>query len=177
MITPAVLILACSSLVLATSQRLARVMDRIRAVNEELSSMLRDNNSKASEDLYRLLTISIKRARLLQISLAALYFSLTTFIAVSFSIGITDIIRSNNDWIAVVLGVTGVLLLFCSSALLIQESRLAYRSINIESRFILSLRRDCLKLIPERKGRKWKIMKRSRTPHSTPPEKRPSSRH
>lgn len=150
MITPAVLILASSSLILATSQRLARVLDRTRQLNQELSEVsLGDNTSIQS--IFRLLTMSLRRAQVLQASLTSLYLGLTAFIAVSFSIGIGDIVRSNEDWVPVVLGVAGVLLLFCSSLLLIYESRLAIRSTGVESRFILGLRQDYARLIPRNK--------------------------
>lgn len=46
MITPAVLILACGSLILTTSQRLTRVIDRVRELSGEIEALAEDSRSE-----------------------------------------------------------------------------------------------------------------------------------
>jgi len=46
MITPAVLILACGSLILTTSQRLTRVIDRVRELSKEIEEVAGDTRGE-----------------------------------------------------------------------------------------------------------------------------------
>jgi hypothetical protein len=74
MITPAVLISACGSMILSTSARLGRVVDRVRALSDKLEEIatnppdeinLRDRQAIIFEQLDRLTS----RARILQRSM------------------------------------------------------------------------------------------------------------
>jgi Protein of unknown function (DUF2721) len=47
MITPAVLILACGSLTLATSQRLGRVIERTRRISNQFKELARNRTDQA----------------------------------------------------------------------------------------------------------------------------------
>lgn len=140
MITPAVLIMASSSLILATSQRLGRVMERARRLNDDFKKM--DPKIPVTEvenNLYYVLTLAMKRAKLLQRSLSNLYISLSLFIATSVSIGIIDITHTGKVWVPLMFGITGIFLLLYSSLLLIRESRIALSSVYKESELILTM--------------------------------------
>lgn len=54
MITPAVLISACGTLVLSTSNRLSRVVDRVRVLAREAANGTPDPSGLASDQLHRL---------------------------------------------------------------------------------------------------------------------------
>jgi hypothetical protein len=49
MITPAVLISACGSMILSTSSRLGRVVDRVRALSDRLEELARSRADEARE--------------------------------------------------------------------------------------------------------------------------------
>ena len=83
MITPAVLISACGTLVFSTSTRLARVVDRVRELSHSMEALFRgkvaDFPAERREEMARQLAIYVRRSRLIQRSLTAYYVSLGLF--------------------------------------------------------------------------------------------------
>jgi len=118
MITPAVLISACGTLVLSTSTRLARVLDRVRSTAD---------SPQVGERL-ELIGNLVRRARLLQVSLALFYLGISSFVATSMSIGIVAAGASAWGWVPIVTALLGALMLLAGSLLLIVESNLALRT-------------------------------------------------
>ena len=142
MITPAVLISACGSMILSTSSRLGRVVDRVRSLSERLEEMskrgeedsLRKERQAAIYDQLDKLT---SRARLLQRCMVTFYFSLGSFVATSVAIGVVAVAGSlRYTLLPVVFGLIGALFLFYGSMLLIFEARLALSTIHSEMDFI-----------------------------------------
>jgi hypothetical protein len=140
MITPAVLISACGSMILSTSARLGRVVDRVRALSDKLEEIatnppdeinLRDRQAIIFEQLDRLTS----RARILQRSMVCFYLGLGMFVATSVAIGLVAI-TSRYTLIPVILGIAGACFLFYGSILLIFEARLALTTIHAEMDFI-----------------------------------------
>ena len=169
MITPAVLISACGALILSTSTRLGRVVDRVRLLIDRFEEM---TNTQAEEgvelfderravyfdQLDRLTT----RTRLLQKSMRVFYLSLGVFVATSVAIGMVAAVAfPSHTWLAwfpVVLGLSGACGLFYGSVLLIKESRLAQDALNAEMDFIWKLGRA---LAPP-------DLRQTRSPHFNP---------
>jgi hypothetical protein len=128
MITPAVLILASSSLLITTSSRSIRCVDRVRERAEELQTLGQATDmetEKRRKHLYAQLEINTRRARLLQKAMSRLYFGISFFIATSVAIGVVSLLHVDIGWIPLVLGFVGAGLLFSASIFLIFESRLA----------------------------------------------------
>lgn len=128
MITPAVLILASSSLLITTSSRSIRCVDRVRERTEELEALGKgqdEGTERRRQHLYAQLEINIRRARLLQKAMSRLYIGISFFIATSVAIGVVSLLHVNIGWIPMVLGFVGAFLLFSASIYLIFESRLA----------------------------------------------------
>lgn len=117
MITPAILISACGSLVLSTSNRLGRVVYRVRSLSETFEKLSNEvpnlnNGSSAKQELfYTQLNELTKRANLLQYSLTLLYLSISIFVATSVSIGIASIWLDSYGVVSVFLGLTGAIFL------------------------------------------------------------------
>jgi hypothetical protein len=126
MITPAVLILACGSLIMTTSSRLIRAIDRIREMAHEIeqSADAGDTGDKR-RFLFSQLERSTTRARMLQRALTRLYVAVGLFIATSVAIGMISLAHLSFTWIPLVLGLAGAGFLFSASLLLIIESRIA----------------------------------------------------
>ena len=144
MITPAVLISACGSMILSTSTRLGRVVDRVRNLSERLEEISnRDENDLAKERLasiYDQLDKLTSRARLLQRCMVTFYLSLGAFVATSVAIGVVAISSSlRYTLVPVIFGLIGALFLFYGSMLLIFEARLALSTIHAEMDFIWRL--------------------------------------
>lgn len=128
MITPAVLILASSSLLITTSSRSIRCVDRVRERAEELQSLGQatdEGTEKRRRHLYAQLEINTRRARLLQKAMSRLYIGISFFIATSVSIGVVSLLHVDIGWVPLLLGFIGAGLLFSASIYLIFESRLA----------------------------------------------------
>ena len=146
MITPAVLISACASLILTTSQRLGRVIDRTRRISTRLQELAQTQmEGELLEEEHALLFDQLgratRRSRLLQRAMASLYLALGIFVATSVAIGIVAISGLTYAWIPTLLGIAGAGLLFYASLLLIAESRVALAAVNDEMDFVLRLSR------------------------------------
>jgi hypothetical protein len=141
MITPAVLILASGSLILTTSNRLSRVIDRVRELAGELgwapgAAAAPALDRERRELLADLLKRTVERARLLQRALVSLYSGLSVFVATSIVIGVIELTRFSGGAVILFLGFLGGSLLFYASMLLIVESRRAVTTIFTEMEFL-----------------------------------------
>jgi hypothetical protein len=142
MITPAVLISACGSMILSTSSRLGRVVDRVRALSDRLENMAaREERGPALTErqasIFNQLDKLTSRARILQRCMVIFYMSLGMFVATSVAIGVVPFTGNQRyKMIPVVLGLAGACFLFYGSILLILEARLALSTIHGEMDFI-----------------------------------------
>ena len=145
MITPAVLISACGSMILSTSTRLGRVTDRVRALSERLEDMsyqaeLSELMRERQKVIFEQLDMLTSRARLLQRCMVTFYLSLGAFVATSVAIGIVAALESPRYTLApIICGLIGALFLFYGSILLIFEARLALRTIHNEMDYVWRL--------------------------------------
>lgn len=144
MITPAVLISACGSMILSTSSRLGRVVDRVRALSDRLEEFARSNSSETKERqgvIFAQLDKLTSRARILQRSMVAFYLAAGMFVATSVAIGLVAVIPNSPryNFVPVIVGLLGACFLFYGSILLIFEARLALGTIHAEMDFIWTL--------------------------------------
>ncbi|HEX8696170.1 MAG TPA: DUF2721 domain-containing protein [Longimicrobium sp.] len=143
MITPAVLISACGSLIIATSTRLGRVIDRTRDVSQQFAELARAEERTMLEEERKLMFDQLagltRRARLLQHAMSRLYLAVSVFVATSVSIGIVAATAERWAWVPIVLGLAGAGLLFAASLNLIRESRIAVAAIDEEMDFVWRL--------------------------------------
>ncbi|GAB3537022.1 DUF2721 domain-containing protein [Pontibacter brevis] len=141
MITPVVLILAAGQLILTTSQRLARSVERARKLSEQFEELVLNKEHKESAVkrtlLYRLLTRAANRSRKLQQVMSLLYIALSIFVATSLSIGLLEVFGLLVVWVPVVLGLCGAAFLFYATILLISETRIALGAIDIEMDYLV----------------------------------------
>ena len=142
MITPAVLISACGSMILSTSGRLGRVVDRVRALSDRLEEMAeKPGDSEVARErqavIFSQLDKLTSRARILQRSMVTFYVALGLFVATSVAIGVVGIAGNQRyNVVPVIVGMLGACFLFYGSMLLIFEARLALSTIHAEMDFI-----------------------------------------
>jgi hypothetical protein len=142
MITPAVLISACGSMILSTSSRLGRVVDRVRSLSDRLEELHlhNDRGESAMERqaaIFEQLDKLPSRSRILQRCMVTFYLSLGMFVATSVAIGIVPFAGGGRyNVVPVALGLAGASFLFYGSILLILEARLALSTIHSEMDFI-----------------------------------------
>jgi Protein of unknown function (DUF2721) len=144
MIVPAVLISACGTLIVSTSMRLARIVDRVRGLSQNIEELSADEATvdfieDRVAEFERQLTIHTRRGQLIQRSLTSLYLSLGLFVAATVALALVSLLN-RWEWLPLVLGIAGTVILFYSSVLLIAETRLALRSVNYEMAFAMKLR-------------------------------------
>jgi hypothetical protein len=140
MITPALLISATGTYILATANRLGRVVDRMRLISDRVEVLFQNEHAGLREERiedYRAQMIRLqKRLRLLQRALIILYMAALTFILCSVAIGTTAAVSLKLYWIPVMLGILGAFMLLVASVLLILEARLAVRDLELETEFL-----------------------------------------
>jgi Protein of unknown function (DUF2721) len=138
MITPAVLISASGTLVLSTSNRLTRVVDRVRALASEAEQMRKEGTpAEARRQLIASqLPVLSKRALLLRSALGALYAAIGFLVATSIAVGITAALQWAYGWVPVISGLAGASALLWGSLLLVREARLAIGSTLQEMEFL-----------------------------------------
>jgi uncharacterized protein DUF2721 len=157
MITPAVLISACGTLIFSTAARLARVVDRVRTLSRQLEQLYASDEGPLADErrseVERQLSLQARRGRLIQRSLTALYVSLGFFVGTTVSIGLARFL-GHATWVPAVLGIVGTLVLFYGCMLFIGETRLALRSVDLEMEYVLRLRQlyQARHLPPDRQG-------------------------
>ena len=147
MVTPALLISATGSLVLSTSTRLGRVVDRVRQLEERLSDLIYAENKgevplydKRVEVIVDLLDKVTSRARILQRAMQAFYYGLGMFVLTSVTIAIAAFF-STYRWVPIPVGIVGIMFLFWGSMLMLRETRVATATVNAEMDFTWELAR------------------------------------
>jgi phage gp46-like protein len=143
MITPALLVSACGTLILSTSNRLARVIDRLRKLSEHVERLA--NTALGVELRGERLAfwrdeIDLQGARLylLQRAQTQLYLAVAAFVFTSVAIGVVSV-SFRFYWIPVALGVAGALLMLSASVTLLLETRKSVRGMVAETEFHLKL--------------------------------------
>ena len=159
MVTPALLISATGSLVLSTSTRLGRVVDRVRQLEERLSDLIYSDSKediplydKRVEVIVDLLDKVTSRSRILQRALQTFYYGIGMFTLTSVTIAIAAIFNTYR-WVPIPIGIIGIMFLFWGSFLMLRETRLATATINAEMDFTWELAR---KVAPKEVAIKYK---------------------
>jgi hypothetical protein len=160
LVTPAGMILATSSLILTTTTRLVRIVDRVREMLPEFEALVRSDAPDESKMavLFDDLRRATVRARVGQHALAQLYLGPGAFVATSIALGTVTLARLDAGWVPLLFGATGVVLLFSASILLIIESRIALASAYAEMDYTRRITSHLAQ--PElRKPRRWRMFR------------------
>lgn len=147
MVTPALLISATGSLVLSTSTRLGRVIDRVRALEDQLSELiyLEDKDDiplydKRVEVIVDLLDKVTSRSRILQRAMELFYYGLGCFILTSVTIAVAAFFSTYRG-VPIPIGIIGIMFLFWGSIYMLRETRMATATVNAEMDFTWELAR------------------------------------
>jgi hypothetical protein len=143
MITPAVLISACGTLIFSTSARLARIFDRVQMLKGEVEAVL-EGKLSFPEERMKMLKVQTRKQRvrawLIQKAMAALYTATVLFVASSLAIAVNVAYGTEQTaWIPSGLALLGGLFLLAASVLLLYESRYNLRFIERHIDFIAFL--------------------------------------
>ncbi len=141
MITPVVLISASGTLILSTSNRLARVMDRVRKLTDQADALTPPAGTLDDEavDKRNLIVQSLDklliRLRLLRWALFILYAAVGLLVGSSLALGLTGALGREVAWLPVALALSGATALFGACGLLLGEVRVAVRTMQLETEY------------------------------------------
>ena len=143
MISPAVLMAAGGSVVLSTSNRLGRVVDRVRSLMRDaqrLDQVPPENESpteSAQHDfILQQLDYCSRRMNLLRSALAGLYASLALLVLTSLLIGVMVLFKGDAGWLPLGTGLSGALAFLFSMLQLVREAAWAVIGTQNEMQFI-----------------------------------------
>jgi len=140
MITPALFMTASASLIISTSNRMSRIVDRVRVqidladrIDQGLVDLdyLKERRARADEEL-RSLEWRSGRVRL---ALTQLYLALSAFVGTSLTLAVDMLLGSRIQGLPTLMAVVGVALLLVASVNLTREAHRALRSSHNEVRF------------------------------------------
>lgn len=129
MLAPAFFLTATGSLLMSANNRLARVIDRLRAVLKELEDT---SDPEYRGVLERRILIQRRRSLLVLRGSQLLYAAISFFVGTSLSVAADALVGYRLVALPTLLAVFGVLSLFAASLFLARESMLAVRAIDEE---------------------------------------------
>lgn len=144
MITPALFMTANGSLIISTSNRVARVVDRIRILNELADALCRGTSGlDFIED--RLAHVADQldhlewRSDRIRVTLTILYLAFGSFMGSSLTLGIDVLLGRRFAAVPTTFSLLGVVLMMTASVNLVREAQRALRSNRLEIRFYRDL--------------------------------------
>lgn len=144
MLTPAIFMTANGSLIISTSNRMSRIVDRIRILNERSDELGRgataldfiaERRAHVADQLDRLEW----RGDRIRYALTMLYLALSSFVGTSLGLAVDVLLGNTFVAIPTALSVIGVSLMLTSSVNLVREARAALRGNRLETRFYRGL--------------------------------------
>jgi Protein of unknown function (DUF2721) len=144
MITPALFMTACGSLIISTSNRMGRIVDRIRVQNEANDQLGRDpgaldfvaeRRAHLDDQLDRL----VRRSGDVRRALMMLYLALGAFVGTSLALAFDVWAGNRIRAVPTALAVVGVVLMLVACVHLVREALAALRSNHLEVCFYRDL--------------------------------------
>lgn len=140
MISPALFLTATGSLIISTSNRMSRIVDRIRDLTDLSDQIDRgvtelDFPEHRRQHIANQLEHLVWRSDRVRSALTALYAGLTAFVGTSLGLAIDVLLGHLVEAVPTMLAVCGVVLLMAASVQLVREARAALRSNRLEISF------------------------------------------
>jgi len=155
LITPAILILACASLISSCLMRLARVVDRVRTLAQMAEDIrlgrCTDCTTERRQEIHAEFDFYQRRGKVILVALGLLYGTVGLFVATSMAVAVDLLIDTPVAFVPVVLATLGISLFLVSSLLLMHENRLAFQSMQREIQFVHTLE-EAILVDPEGTG-------------------------
>ena len=148
LITPAILILACASLISSCLMRLARVVDRVRTLTQMAEDIrlgkCTDCTTERRQEIHGEFDFYQRRGKVILLALGLLYGTVGLFVATSLAVAVDLLLGSSVAFVPVVLATLGILVFLVSTLLLMHENRLALQSMQREIQFSHTLEESIL---------------------------------
>jgi hypothetical protein len=131
MVTPAVMISACGLLLLSISNKLGRIVDRIRDLNSEDRGLSNDIDGVRRLSIRNQIDILLRRALLLRNACGLLYLAVAVFAFTSLCVGLSSVARA-FEVLMLVLFVIGLATVVWAGILAYLEIRLSHHAVSEE---------------------------------------------
>lgn len=144
MITPAIFLTANGSLIISTSNRMSRIVDRIRALTEQEDRIDRgasdlDYPAMRLEHLHNQIERLVWRSDRIRTALATLYLAFAAFVGASLTLAFDVAVQHRALALPTSLALLGVALLLASCVSLVREAFAALRANSSEIDFARKL--------------------------------------
>ncbi len=145
MISPALFMTATGSLIITTSNRMSRIVDRVRTLNDQADKLTLGQTDLDFPDerlahIIGELNRQIWRSDRVRLALTLLYLALSCFVGTSLSMAIDALLQNSIGAVPTTLAIGGVMLMMLASIELSREAHAALRSNRIEIAFYQSIR-------------------------------------
>ena len=148
LITPAILILACASVISSCLMRLARVVDRVRTLTQMAEDIrlgkCTDCTTERRQEIRAEFDFYYRRGKVILLALSLLYGTVGLFVATSLAVAVDLLLGSPVAFVPVVLATLGISVFLVSTLLLMHENRLALQSMQREIQFSHTLEESIL---------------------------------
>jgi hypothetical protein len=140
MITPAIFLTANGSLIISTSNRMARIIDRIRVLNDRADELCRgvtdcDFIPERIDHIQEQLRSLIWRGDCIRYALVMLYVAFGGFVGTSLGLALDVLLNNRVPFLPTALAMVGVTLLLGACVNLVREALEALRGNREEVRF------------------------------------------
>jgi hypothetical protein len=144
LIAPALLISASGTFILSTSNRLTRVVDRVRQLSDRMDQLASGKSelpllAERQQSYGAQLHLMSERAHLLQRALKLLYTASGIFVSSSLALGVEAFTGALPNWLPVVIALVGSLVLLSACVYLVLEARRQAASMHNEMTFLRTL--------------------------------------
>lgn len=144
LIAPALLISASGTFILSTSNRLTRVVDRVRVLSDRMDQLAAGKGelplrAERQQTFGAQLHLMSARAQLLQRALQLLYTAAGIFVGSSLALGVEAFTGALPNWLPVVIALAGSLVLLAACVYLVLEARRQAASMRHEMSFLHKL--------------------------------------
>jgi hypothetical protein len=145
MITPALFMTANGSLIISTSNRMSRIVDRIRQLNLEADELCRGTSRlDFVDDRLEHVTVQLNRmttrSDLIRFALTLLYLAMAMYVGTSLTMAVDALLGNNLVVVPTTLAIAGVSLMLAACVQLTREAHVALRNNRLEILFYQKLR-------------------------------------
>jgi hypothetical protein len=126
MVTPAVMISACGLLLLALTNKLGRIVDRVRALNTEDRAACPGDETVRRMSIRNQIEELVRRARYIRNACGLLYLAVTVFVLTSLCVGLAYFSRV-FELLMIVTFIAGLVVVVWAGILAYLEMRVSHR--------------------------------------------------
>lgn len=145
LISPALFMTATGSLIISTSNRMSRIIDRVRSLNDQADRLTLGQTDLDFPDerlahITEEMSRQVWRSDRVRLALTLLYLALSFFVGTSLGMAVDALLQNSIGALPTALAIGGVVLMMLASIELSREAHAALRGNRLEIAFYQTLR-------------------------------------